>query len=140
MLGLVAREEGDHVGAARLWLAALTAPGQPWFDEDDYSTSQYAASILADPGTAAVLLGAADAAYEATQVAQIAYVQTDFAATRARCTGQLDPDEFGERFRAGGRRTKDEAVAIGIEALEAFVAQTAEASGGRTSTTTADSR
>ena len=121
MLGLVERDDGDPAAAARHWLTALTSSGSPWFDEDDYSTLQYAASVLADARTAALLLGAASSAYEATRVQQIAYVRNDHAAATALRESELGPEEFGERFRAGGRRTKDEAIAIGTAALEALL-------------------
>ena len=121
MLGLVARNAADPVTAARHWLSALNEHGQPWYEEDVYSILQYTASILDDRPTAAILVGAASAAYEATLVQQIAYVLDDLAATRSRLEADLGPDEFGTRFRAGARRTNAEAIAIGIAALEAFV-------------------
>ena len=121
MLGLVARSAGDPATAARHWLSALDGPGQSWFEQDDYSILQYAASIIDDLPTAATLVGAASAAYEKSLVRQIAYVLDDLATTRSRLEAQLGPDEFGPRFRAGERRTKAEAIAIGIAALEAFL-------------------
>jgi predicted ATPase/class 3 adenylate cyclase len=121
-LGLVARHDGRAHDAARHWLSALTGPGEAWYDEAHYWALQYAASILDDLPTAALLVGAASAAYDATKVEQLAYVRDDLAATRARLEAVLDPDEFGARFRAGGRRSKAEAVAIGIAALETFLA------------------
>ena len=121
MLGLVARNAGVPVTAARHWLAALGADGQPWFEQDEYSILQYAASIIDDVSTAATLAGAASAAYERSLIRQIAYVLDDLAAICARLEAELGPDEFGTCFRAGGRRTKAEAIAIGTAALEAFI-------------------
>lgn len=122
MLGLVARDDGDPVAAARHWLAALTGPGRPWTEDETYSILQYAASVIDDLPTGAVLLGAATAAYDAMTVRPPAYVLDDLAATRARLESELAADELGAQLRAGGRRTKDEAVAIGTAALEAHLA------------------
>ena len=121
MLGLVARNAADPLTAARHWLSALNEHGQPWYEEDWYSILQYVASILDDLHTAAMLVGAASAAYESTLVRQIAYVLDDLVATRTRLETQLGPDEFGTPFRAGARRSKAEAIAIGIAALEGFL-------------------
>ncbi len=122
MLGLVARDDHDPVAAAGHWLEALTGPGRPWSEDEHYSVMQYAASIIDDLPTAAVLVGAATAAYEATAVQPPAYVVDDLATTRTRLEAELAADEFGAQFRAGGRRTKDEAIAICTAALEAYLA------------------
>lgn len=122
MLGLVARDDDDPVTAARHWLAALTGPGRPWTEDENYSILQYAASIIDDLPTAAVLVGAATAAYDAMAVQPPAYVVDDLAATRIRLEAELAADVFGAQFRAGGRRTKEEVIAIGTAALEASLA------------------
>ena len=122
MLGLVARDDGDRVAAARHWLAALTGSGQPWTEDEKYGVLQYAASVIDDLPTAAVLVGAATAAYDAMAMHPPAYVVDDLAATRARLESELAAEEFGTQLRAGGRRTKDEAIAIGTAALEAYLA------------------
>jgi predicted ATPase len=122
MLGLVARDDDDPVAAARHWLSALTGPGRPWTEDENYSILQFAASVIDDLPTAAVLVGAATAAYDSMVIRPPAYVVADLAATRTRLEAELPADEFGAQLRAGGRRTKDEAIAIGTAALEAYLA------------------
>ncbi|HYN34415.1 MAG TPA: adenylate/guanylate cyclase domain-containing protein [Ilumatobacteraceae bacterium] len=122
MLGLVDRDDDDPVAAARHWLSALNSPGRPWTEDETYSVLQYAASIIDDLPTAAVLVGAATAAYDAMAARPPAYVVADLAATRTRLVAELSTDEFGTQLRAGGRRTKDEAIATGTAALEAYLA------------------
>jgi tetratricopeptide (TPR) repeat protein len=116
-LGIVERGDGRSAAAAGRLLAALDAPGEHWYDEADYWIMQLAASVIDDDATAAVLVGAAAAAYERTSVGQSVFINGDLGHVSARLEQRLGEEEFARRVRAGGRRTRTEATAIVRDAL-----------------------
>lgn len=118
-LGIVERGVGNTTGAALHLLAALTGPGEHWYDDADYWIMQITASILDDPAAAAALVGAAQAGYERAGVDQPASIRSDLEVVRTRLEQDLGSEEFGRHCRAGGRRTRAEAVAIAETALAA---------------------
>jgi predicted ATPase/class 3 adenylate cyclase len=122
-LGVTERDLGDPQTAARHLLAALTDTGIHWSDDAELWTTQFAASIVSDRATAAVLFGAISEAYERCDVTQPAFVIDDLRALRNRLESEFDPEELGRHLRAGGRRTRLEAVDIGRAALTAYIAE-----------------
>ena len=104
-LGVAERDLGDPRRAAGHLLAALTDPGIHWSDDADFWTLQFAASVIADRATAAVLVGAAATAYGRSAVDQPVFVQEELAAVQRRLAGDLDPEELGRHLRTGERRT-----------------------------------
>ena len=128
LLGVAERDLGDAPAAARHLLAALTDTGIHWSDDADFWTLQFAASVIPDRATAAVLVGAVTAAYERSDLAQPAFVSQDLDVLRARLEIELDPEEFGRHLRAGGRRTMQEALDIGRAALDEYVREQAATS------------
>lgn len=121
LLGVTERELGDPEAAARQLLAALTETGIHWSDDADYWTLQFAASVISDRATAAVLVGAATAAYERSDVDQPAFVIGELGVLRDRLARELGPEEFGRHLRTGERRTREEAVDIGRTSLSAYL-------------------
>ena len=122
-LGVVDRAEGHQVAAAGHLLAALDAPGEHWIAEGDYWIMQLAASVIDDDATAATLSGAAAAAYERTNVEQPAFIVDDLRDLTESLEARLGPVEFARHARTGGRRTRDEAVAIAREVLAEHVSR-----------------
>ena len=120
-LGVAERNLGNHRGAAQHLLEALADPGINWSDDGDFWTLQFAASILADRDTAAVLVGAVLAGYERSDIDQPAFVTDDLAVLRRRLDTELDPDELSRHLRTGGRRTLQEAVDIGRVSLTQYL-------------------
>jgi len=121
-LGVAERDLGDPQAAARHLLAALSHAGSHWFDTGDFWTLHFAASVITDRATAALLVGAVVAAYDSSNVSQPAFVTQDLAVLRSRLEMELDPDELGRQLRAGGRRTRHEAFDIGRASLTEFTA------------------
>jgi tetratricopeptide (TPR) repeat protein len=137
LLGVADRDLGDRRAAARHLLDALTDTGIHWSDDADFWTLQFAASVISDPVTAAVLVGAVTAAYERSDVAQPVFVSHDLSVLRNRLETELDADELGRHLRAGGRRSRLEAIDIGRAALKAYVDEHGDSStpaGGTTTT------
>ncbi|TFH18094.1 MAG: hypothetical protein E4H05_05825 [Acidimicrobiales bacterium] len=132
-LGVAERDLGDPQAAARDLLAALTDTGIHWSDDADFWTLQFAASVISDLATSAVLVGAVTAAYERSDVAQPAFVIQDLGVLRNRLETELGADELGRHLRAGGRRTRLEAIDIGRASLTEYIAEQ-----GASSTTTGD--
>jgi hypothetical protein len=120
-LGVAERDLGDPLRAARHLLAALTDTGIHWSDDGDYWTLQFAASVIADFATAAVLVGAVTEAYERSSVDQPVFVAGELRALHSRLEGELDSEELGRHLRSGGRRTHQEAVDIARATLSAFI-------------------
>ena len=58
----------------------LTETGIHWSDDADFWTLQFAASVIFDRATAAVLVGAATAAYERSDVNQPGFVTGELSA------------------------------------------------------------
>jgi predicted ATPase/class 3 adenylate cyclase len=127
-LGVAERDLGDPQAAARHLLAALSDTGIHWSDDADFWTLQFAASVITDRATAAVLLGAVIAAYDRSDVSQPAFVTQDLDLLRSRLGMELDPDELGRQLRAGGRRTRQEAFDIGRASLTEYTAAQGETS------------
>jgi predicted ATPase/class 3 adenylate cyclase len=123
LLGVTERELGDPHAAARHLLSALTDTGIHWSDDGDFWTLQFAASVIPDSATAAVLVGAASAAYERSDVDQPAFVTGDLSTLRARLETELGPEEFGRHLRTGERRTRQEAIDIGRATLTEYLAR-----------------
>ena len=120
-LGVADRDLGNPQAAARHFLAALTDPGTHWSDDADFWTLQFAASVISDRATAAVLVGAATEAYERSDIRQPKFVTDELEAVRERLEFELDPEELGRHLRTGGRRTRQEAIDIGREALSLYL-------------------
>lgn len=128
LLGVTERELGNSQAAARHLLEALTETGIHWSDDADFWTLQFAASVISDRATAAVLVGAATVAYERSDVGQPAYVIAELSALRDRLGTELGPEESGRHFRTGERRTRPEAIDIGRAALSAYLLEQGAAS------------
>jgi tetratricopeptide (TPR) repeat protein len=126
-LGVTERDLGDPRAAARHLQAALTETGIHWSDDADFWTLQFAASVISDRAGAAVLVGAAAAAYERSDIGQPAYVIGALGALRDRLETELGPEEFGRHARTGERRTRQEAVEIGRAALSAYLLEQGDA-------------
>jgi predicted ATPase/class 3 adenylate cyclase len=122
-LGVAERDLGNPRGAARHLLDALTDTGIHWSDDADIWTLQFAASVIPDRATAAVLVGAATAAYERSNADQPAFVMEDLGALRERLESELGSDELGRHLRAGGRRTRREAIDLGRAALATYLTE-----------------
>ena len=120
-LGVAERDLGDPLRAARHLLAALTDTGIHWSDDGDYWTLQFAASVISDSATAAVLVGAVTEAYDRSTIEQPVFVADELRRLRSRLEGELDPEELGRHLRTGGRRMRQEAVDIGRATLSAFI-------------------
>ena len=116
-LGLADRELGDQYGAAEHLLEALSDIGNHWSDDAASWALQFTASVITDRAAAAVLAGAAMAAYERSDVDQPAFVIDDLRALCDRLETELDADELGRHFRTGGRRTQHEAIDIARSSL-----------------------
>jgi predicted ATPase/class 3 adenylate cyclase len=123
LLGVAERDLGDPLAAARHLLAALTDTGIHWSDAADFWTLQFAASVISDLATAAVLVGAVTAAYERSEAAQPAFVTRDLSVLRKRLETELDADELSRHLRAGGRRNRLEVIDIGRAALTEYIAE-----------------
>lgn len=120
-LGVADRDLGDLPGAARHLLAALTDTGIAWSVDAEFWTMQFSASVITDRATAALLVGAVEAAYERSSIDQPAFVIDDLSALRARFDAELDPDELGRLLRSGGRRTLQELVELERAALTEYL-------------------
>jgi tetratricopeptide (TPR) repeat protein len=116
-LGVAERDLGDLQAAAHHLLTALNETGIHWSDNAEFWTLQFVASVISDRATAAVLVGAATAGYERSAINQPAFVIDELHSLRNRLESELDPEELGRHFRAGGRRTLQEAVDIGRASL-----------------------
>jgi hypothetical protein len=127
LLGVTDRDLGDPQSAARHLLAALTETGIHWSDDADFWTLQFAASVISDRATAAVLVGAATAAYERSDLDQPAFVIGELRALRDRLETELGPEAFGRHLRTGERRTRQEAADIGRAALSAYLLEQGDA-------------
>jgi hypothetical protein len=136
LLGVTDRDLGDQQSAARYLLRALTEPGIHWSDHAEYWTLQFAASVISDRATAAVLVGAATVAYERSDFAQPAFIIEELRAVRDRLESELGPDEFGRHLRTGGRRTREEAIDIGRASLNEYLDAQRHVSGATGDTTT----
>jgi predicted ATPase/class 3 adenylate cyclase len=128
LLGVTERDLGDQQSAARYLLRALTEPGIHWSDYAEYWTLQFAASVISDRATAAVLVGAATAAYERSDFEEPAFIIEELRAVRERLETELGPEELGRHLRTGERRTRQEAIDIGRAALSACLLEQGEAS------------
>ena len=120
-LGVAERDLGDLQAAARHLFAALTETGIHWSADAEYWTLQFAASVISDRATAAVLVGAATAGYERSNIAQPAFVIDELHSLRSRLESELDPEELGRHLRTGGRRTLQEAIGIGRTSLTDYL-------------------
>jgi len=120
-LGLVERESGHPVAAARRLRTSLGGTGAHWHDDSDYWIMQLAAVVIDDPATGAVLLGAAAAAHERADAPAPAFIVTDFVSAAATVEDELGAEEYGRHFRAGRRRSRTEAVAIAEAALSTLI-------------------
>ena len=120
-LGVAERDLGNEQGAAQHLLEALADPGINWSDDADFWALQFAASILTDRSTAAVLVGAVLAGYERSDVVQPAFVTHDLAVIRRQLETELEPEELSRHLRTGGRRTMHEAVDIGRVSLTRYL-------------------
>lgn len=101
-LALVARAEGSRVDAAAHLLSSLATPGAHWYDDAQYWLVQVAASIVDEPETAGVLVGAATSRYDGRSVAQPAFVLADLATTRRMLEeriGRSEVDHWCQRGR-----------------------------------------
>jgi hypothetical protein len=126
LLGVTERDLGDPHAAALHLLEALTETGIHWSDDADFWTLQFAASVISDRATASVLVGAATAAYERSDVEQPAFVTGELSALRERLETELGPEELGRHLRTGERRTQQEAIDIGRAALTKCLAEQAD--------------
>jgi tetratricopeptide (TPR) repeat protein len=122
-LGVTERDLGDPQRAARYLLAALADTGVHWSDDADLWTLQFAASVISDRATAAVLAGAVTVAYDRSAVAKPVFVSHELEVLRRRLETELDTEELGRLLRAGGRRTVQEAVDIGRASLTDYLAE-----------------
>jgi predicted ATPase/class 3 adenylate cyclase len=120
-LGVAERDLGDPRRAARHLLEALTDTDLHWSDDADVWALQFAAWVLPDRATAAVLVGAATAAYERSNVGQPAFVIDDLGVLRDRLETELDQDDLGRQLRNGNRRTRQEAIDIGRSSLREYI-------------------
>ncbi len=120
-LGIADRDLGHPRAAARHLLAALTDTGIHWSDDADFWTLQFAAAVIPDRVTAAVLVGAVTAGYERSNVAQPAFVTQDLSVLRDRLDAEFDADELGRHLRTGARRTRSEAIDIGRSSLTEYI-------------------
>lgn len=127
---IASRSKGDRVEAARCLLRSITMPGDRWYDESPVWIAQYAAAVIDDRSTAALLIGAALTEYERHKVQQPAFVLADVDATRQHLAEELGEDEFSRCVRAGARRNRTELTDIATRALGAFI----EARDGLTTT------
>jgi predicted ATPase len=128
LLGATERDLGDQQSAARCLMRALTEPGIHWSDYADYWTLQLAASVISDRATAAVLVGAATAAYKRSDFEEPAFIIEELRAVRERLETELGPEELGRHLRTGERRTRHEAIDIGRTALSAYLLEQGDAS------------
>jgi tetratricopeptide (TPR) repeat protein len=126
LLGVTERDLGDPQAAARRLLEALAESGIHWSDDADFWSLQFAASVISDRTTAAVLVGAATAAYERSDVDQPAFVTRELSALRDHLETELGPEELGRHLRTGERRTRQEAIDIGRAALTEYLAEQAD--------------
>lgn len=120
-LGVAERGLGNPRRAASHFLLALTDVGVHWYPDADHWTMQFAASVIGDRSTAAVLAGAARAAYDRSDVPQSVFVLDDLERLTAQLRSELEPEEFGRSFRSGERRSHQEAVEIARSALRSFL-------------------
>ncbi len=120
-LGLADRDLGDPYGAAQYLLEALTDVGNHWSDDAHSWTLQFAASIITDSATAAVLVGAVMAAHERSNVDQPVFVIEDLRAVCGRLETELGPEELGRHLRTGGRRSQHEASDIARSSLNRYI-------------------
>lgn len=123
LLGVIERDLGDPHTAARHLLDALAETGIHWSDDADFWSLQFAASVISDRTTAAVLVGAATAAYERSDVDQPVFVTGELRALRDRLEIELGPEELGRHLRTGERRTRQQAIDIGRAALTEYLAE-----------------
>ena len=100
----------------------MTETGIHWSDDAELWTLQFAASVIPDRATAAVLVGAVTAGYDRSHIEQPAFVIEELDALRRRLQAELDTEELSRHLRTGERRTRDEAVDIGRTALTAYIA------------------
>jgi hypothetical protein len=128
LLGVTERELGDPHAAARHLLSALTDTGIHWSDDGDLWTLQFAASVITDRVTAAVLVGAASEAYERSDIDQPAFIAGELRSLRDRLETELGTEELGRHLRTGERRTRQEAIDIGRAALSAYLLEQGVAS------------
>jgi predicted ATPase/class 3 adenylate cyclase len=128
LLGVTERDLGDLRAAARYLLDALTDTGIHWSDDADFWTLQFAASVITDRSTAAVLVGAASEAYERSDIDQPAFIAGELRSLRDRLEAELGPEELGRHLRTGERRTRQEAIDIGRAALSAYLLEQGVAS------------
>jgi len=120
-LGVAECALGNPQRAASHLLLALTEVGVHWYADADHWTMQFAASVIDDRPTAAVLAGAARAAYDRSDVGQSVFVLADLDRLMTRLESELGPEEFGRHVRAGERRSHQEAVDIARAALRTFL-------------------
>lgn len=123
-LALAHRLAGEPAEAARLLLLSLTMPGAHWHDDAEFWLMQATASVIDDLPTAAMLIGAAAARYEATPVAQSVFVLADLARTRARLAEALGQPELERAMLAGARLAQSDAVQLAVRALRAACPET----------------
>lgn len=121
-LGVVERAAGHAAAARDRFSSALATPDEHWYAASCYWLMQLSASVIDDPDTAAVLVGAAAAAYERLDVAQPAFIPRDLDSTTAALAVVLDPDDLARHLRTGARRTRDEAVDLARAALSSSTA------------------
>ena len=110
-LSLAERDLGDPYGAAQYLLEALTDVGNHWSDDAYSWTLQFAASIITDSATAAVLIGAVMAAYERSSIDQPVFLIEDLRGgvrstrdrTRARRARPAPPSRWPPHAPRGNR-------------------------------------
>ena len=120
-LAQLEHDEGSLVESARRLLSALEAAGKLWYDAADFWIVQVAASVIDDRPSAALLIGAATAHYERTDIPQPTWVTGDLAQTTGLLRSALGDEEFARCRRAGSRRTRTEILQAATEALASFV-------------------
>ncbi len=126
-LGVAERDLGNPRVAALHLVEALTETGVHWSEDADVWAWQFAAWILTDRTTAAVLAGAAAAMYERSNIGQPVFVVDDLGALYEVLETEFDADELARHVRAGGRRTRQEAIGLACASLHEYV----RAGGGR---------
>ncbi len=134
-LGVAERDLGDLQAAARHLLVGLTEIGVNWSEDADFWTLQFVASVIPDRATAAMLVGAATAGYDRSDIDQPAFVIEELDALQRRLETELDPEELGRHLRTGERRTRQEAVDMGRASLNDYLAEQGHASGTAADTT-----
>lgn len=120
-LAVIDRAEGLLDDASWRLLACLSVPEAHWYRATQFWILQVAASIIADPATAAELLGAAIAHYDRSTEPQPAFVFDDLASTRTMLGERLGAAAFERRLERGRTLQEPDAIALAISGLHAFI-------------------